>query len=130
MASLNRVILMGNLTRDVELKYTASGTAVVNIGLAVNDRVKRGEEWVEEPTFVDVTVWGRMAEVASEYLSKGSPALFEGRLKLEKWEKAGEPRSKMVVVATSLKLLGSANGGGGGGSQQTEQAPADEEIPF
>ena len=76
MASFNRVILVGNLTRDVELRYTQSGTAVTEIGLAVNDRVKRNDEWVDETTFVDITLWGRTAEVASEYLAKGSSVLI------------------------------------------------------
>ena len=83
MASFNRVILIGNLTRDPELRYLASGMAVTDIGLAVNDRRKNANgEWIEETTFVDVTLWGRTAEVASEYLSKGSPVFIEGRLKL------------------------------------------------
>ncbi|MCA9210747.1 MAG: single-stranded DNA-binding protein, partial [Planctomycetales bacterium] len=83
MASFNRVILVGNLTRDIDLKYLQSGTAVTEVGLAVNDRRKtQTGEWVEETTFVDVTLWGRTAEIASEYLSKGSPVLVEGRLKL------------------------------------------------
>ena len=84
MASYNRVVLMGNLTRDVELKYIPSGTAVTDVGLAVNDRRKSPSgEWVEETTFVDVTLWGRTAEVAGEYLGKGSSVLIEGRLKLD-----------------------------------------------
>ena len=91
MASFNRVILVGNLTRDPELHYIPSGTAVTEIGLAVNDRRKNAQgEWVEETTFVDVTLWGRTAEVASEYLNKGSPVLIEGRLKLDTWEKDGK----------------------------------------
>ena len=87
MASYNRVILMGNLTRDPELRYIASGTAVTDIGLAINDRRKNANgEWVEETTFVDVTLWGRTAEVAGEYLSKGSPVFVDGRLKLDEWQ--------------------------------------------
>ncbi|MHB8974749.1 MAG: single-stranded DNA-binding protein, partial [Pirellulaceae bacterium] len=90
MASFNRVILLGNLTRDVELKYTASQTAVTDVGLAVNDRRKTASgEWIDEPTFLDVTLWGRTAEIASQYLSKGSPVLIEGRLKLDMWESDG-----------------------------------------
>ena len=90
MASYNRVVLVGNLTRDVELKYLQSGTAVTDIGLAINDRRKnQAGEWVDETTFVDVTLWGRTAEVASEYLSKGSSTLIEGRLKLDTWESEG-----------------------------------------
>jgi single-strand DNA-binding protein len=113
MASFNRVILMGNLTRDVELKYTPSGMAVTDIGLAVNDRRKsQTGEWVEETTFVDITLWGRTAEVASEYLSKGSLAFIEGRLKLDTWETDGQKRSKLRVVGERLQLL--PKGGGGG----------------
>ncbi len=118
MASYNRVILVGNLTRDPELKYIPSGTAVSEIGLAVNDRVKRGDQWVEEATFVDVTLWGRTAEVANEYLSKGSSCLIEGRLKLDTWEKDGQKRSKLRVVAEKMQMLsGGGKGGGGGGSR-------------
>ena len=83
MASFNRVILLGNVTRDPELRYIPSGTAVTEIGLAVNDRRKGPNgDWIEETTFVDVTLWDRTAEIASEYLTKGSPVLIEGRLKL------------------------------------------------
>ena len=108
MPSFNRVILLGNLTRDVQLRYLPNETAVTDIGLAVNDQRKdsRGE-WVQETVFVDVTVWGRTAEVAAQYLSKGSPVLIEGRLKFEKWEQDGKTRSKLKVVCDKLQLLGS-----------------------
>lgn len=116
MASLNRVILMGNVTRDVELRYTQGGTAVTDLGLAVNDRVKKNGEWVDEATFVDVTLWGRTAEIAGEYLSKGSPVLIEGRLKLDTWEQDGQKRSKLHVVGERMQMVGSRSGSGGGGS--------------
>src|SRR5439155_7244298 len=116
MASFNRVILLGNLTRDVEVKYLQSGMAVADIGLAVNDRRKnQAGEWVDEVTFVDITLWGRTAEVAGEYLSKGSPVLIEGRLKLDQWETDGQKRSKLRVVGERMQMLGSRGGGGGGG---------------
>lgn len=117
MASYNRVILVGNLTRDPELRYTPSGTAVTDIGLAVNDyRKGPNGETVEETTFVDVTLWGRTAEVASEYLNKGAPCLIEGRLKLDQWQdKEGQKRSKLKVVGDRLQLLGAKGGGGGKG---------------
>ena len=116
MASFNRVILVGNLTRDPELRYIPSGTAVTDIGLAVNDRVKRNDQWVDETTFVDVTLWARTAEVASEYLSKGSPVLIEGRLKLDQWETPdGQKRSKLKVIGERMQMLSSRGGGGGGG---------------
>ena len=120
MASYNRVILMGNFTRDVDLRSTQSGTPVADIGLAVNDRRKNpAGEWIEETTFVDVTLWGKTAEVAAQYLGKGSPVLIEGRLKLDKWESDGEKRSKLKVVAERMQMLGSGNG-------QKKTAAADE----
>lgn len=117
MSSFNRVILMGNLTRDVELKYTQSQTAVTEIGLAVNEKRKSGEKWIEEVTFVDVTLWGRTAEVAGEYLSKGSPVLIEGRLKLDSWEKDGKKQYKLKVVGETLRMLGGKQDGGSSGSR-------------
>lgn len=125
MASFNRVILMGNVTRDIELKYTQSQLAVTELGLAVNDKRKNAKgEWVEETTFVDVTLWGRTAEIASEYLAKGAPVLIEGRLKLDTWEsKEGEKRSKLRVVGENMRLLGGKGGGGakGGGGRPAQQ---------
>jgi len=115
---------MGNLTRDPELRYIPSGTAVSEIGLAVNDRVKKNNEWVDEVTFVDVTLWARTAEVANEYLSKGSSVLIEGRLKLDMWEKDGQKRSKLRVVADKMQMVGSKGGGqrGGGGTFQGQSS--------
>lgn len=107
-ASFNQVTLVGNLTRDIELRRTTGGTAVTDISLAVNDRVKRDGEWVDQTTFVDITLWGRTAEVAEEYLSKGSSALISGRLQMDKWEdrETGKERQKLKVVADRLQLLG------------------------
>ena len=122
MASFNRVILIGNLTRDAELKYTKSGTAVANAGLAVNDRRKDNSgEWIEDTTFVDVTLWGRTAEVAAEYTRKGEPIMIEGRLKLDTWEQDGQKRSKLTVVGERLQLLGSKPSGDGGGQRAPQQ---------
>lgn len=113
MASFNRVIVMGNLTRDVEVRYLQSGMAVADIGLAVNDRRKnQAGEWVEEATFVDITLWGRTAEVAGEYLSKGSSILVEGRLKLDSWESDGQKRTKLKVVGEKMQMVGGRGGGG------------------
>lgn len=129
MASFNRVILVGNMTRDVDLRYVgSSNTAVTDIGLAVNDRRKNAQgEWVEETTFVDVTMWGRTAEIASEYLSKGSPLLIEGRLKLDSWEdKDGQKRSKLRVVCERMQMLGKGPAGGGGGGGRGGQRKYDE----
>ncbi len=126
MASYNRVVLLGNLTRDPELRYIPSGMAVSDIGLAVNDRVKRNDQWVEEPTFVEITLWGRTAEVANEYLSKGSAVLIEGRLKLDTWEKDGQKHSKLKVVGERMQMVGSRGGSSDGGpnrSQSHETTP-------
>ena len=118
MASYNRVILVGNLTRDVDVRYLQSGTTVADIGLAVNDRRKSATgEWVEETTFVDVTLWGRTAEVAGEYLSKGSNVFIEGRLKLDRWEKDGQKHSKLRVVGEKMQFLDRKGEGGKGGGQ-------------
>src|SRR5437762_2860127 len=108
MASFNRVILMGNLTRDVEIKYLPSGMAVAEVGVAVNDRRKDSKtgQWIEETTFVDCTLWGRTAEIAGEYLSKGSPIFIEGRLKLDQWETEGQKRSKLRVVCERMQMVG------------------------
>jgi single-strand DNA-binding protein len=133
MASYNRVILVGNLTRDIELRYTPGGTAVMDNALAVNDRRKTASgEWVEEATFVDVTFWGRTAEVASEYLSKGSPVLVEGRLKLDQWETDGQKRSKLRVICERMQMLGSggsggSGGGGGEGRQRSQPSQPDQQ---
>ena len=116
MASYNRVVLLGNLTRDVDIRYLQSGMAVADLGLAMNERRKtQTGEWIDEPVFVDVTLWGRTAEVASEYLNKGSSVLIEGRLKLDTWEKDGKKNSKLRVVGERMQMLGGRGGGSGGG---------------
>jgi single-strand DNA-binding protein len=118
MASVNKVILIGNLTRDPEIKYTPKGTAVTDIGLAVNRFIpaSEGGEKREETTFIDVTLWGRTAEVAHEYAKKGRPIYVEGRLQMDSWEDkaTGQKRSKLKVVGENIQLLGSRDGGGGG----------------
>ena len=120
MASYNRVILMGNLTRDPQVRYIPSGSAVAELGLAVNRTWfdKQSNSRKEEVTFVDVTLWGRDAEVAGEYLSKGRPVLIEGRLHMDSWDDkaTGQKRSKLKVVCERMQLLGGRGEGGGGGS--------------
>lgn len=114
MASYNRVVLVGNTTRDLELRYVPSGMAVCDMGLAVNDRRKDASgNWSEETTFVDVTLWGKTAQIAAEYAKKGTPVLIEGRLKMDTWETDGQKRSKLKVVGERLVLLGSRGSGGG-----------------
>jgi single-strand DNA-binding protein len=123
MANLNRVLLIGNLTRDPEVRYTPKGTAVTDIGMAIN-RVFTSEdgERREEVTYVDVVLWARLAEIAGQYLKKGRPVFIEGRLQLDTWDdkQTGQKRSRMRVVAENLQLLGSRESEGG----PTGPAPA------
>lgn len=123
MASLNKVMLIGNVTRDPEVKYTPKGSAVTDLGLAVN-RVYSTDsgEKREEVTFVDVTLWGRQAEVAGEYAKKGRPIFVEGRLQLDTWDdkQTGQKRSRLRIVGENIQLLGSRSGGQGGGGGDYE----------
>ncbi len=131
MASYNRVMLIGNLTRDIDLRHTPGGTAVTDMGMAVNDRRKNAQgEWVDEVTYVDVTLWGRVAEIAAEYLRKGSPVFIEGRLKLDSWEAEGQKKYKLRVVGERLQLLGSRSddgnrSGNSGGSASAGRRASD-----
>src|SRR6201993_3602248 len=149
MASFNKVILLGNLTRDPEVRYTPKGSAVADLGIAVNRQytLENGEKR-EEVTFVDVTFWGRTAEVAGEYLKKGRPVFIEGRLQLDTWDdkQSGQKRSKLKVIGETMQMLGSprgggaANGGDEGGARvgkpsappktATATEPDEDEIPF
>ncbi|MEY2439453.1 MAG: single-strand DNA-binding protein [Verrucomicrobiota bacterium] len=155
MASFNKVILLGNLTRDPEIRYTPKGSAVCDLGLAVNRQytLDNGEKR-EEVTFVDVVLWARLAEIAGEYLKKGRPVFIEGRLQLDTWDdkQSGQKRSKLRVVGETMQLLGSrpagSAGGGEGGEEERGSRPAgkvmappktaatgpaepdDDEIPF
>src|SRR2546423_3452186 len=142
MASFNKVILLGNLTRDPEVRYTPKGTAVTDLGLAVNRTytADNGEKR-EEVTFVDVTFWGRTAEVAGEYLKKGRPVFVEGRLQLDSWDDktSGQKRTKLKVIGENMQMLGSPRGGatgsGGGdeessgGSRASRPAPPPKATP-
>jgi single-strand DNA-binding protein len=154
MASFNKVILLGNLTRDPEVRYTPKGSAVCDLGVAVN-RVYTTDtgEKREEVTYVDVVLWSRLAEIAGEYLKKGRPIFIEGRLQLDTWDdkQSGQKRSKLRVIGETMQLLGSRPGGGtasaeagdegrqasSGGKPSAPPAksaapaePDDDEIPF
>jgi len=152
MASFNKVILLGNLTRDPEIRYTPKGSAVCDLGIAVN-RVytTEGGERREEVTFVDVVLWARLAEIAGEYLRKGRPVFIEGRLQMDSWDdkQTGQKRTKLRVVGETMQLLGGRPGGAAGetgdedrlstaaGSKTTtppkspkSSEPDDDEIPF
>ena len=152
MASFNKVILVGNLTRDPELRYTPKGTAVAKIGLAVNRTWKSDTgEQKEEVTFVDVDAFGKQAEVIGQYMKKGRPILIEGRLRLDQWDdkQTGQKRSRLGVVMESFQFLGTGQrreGGGGGGDYAPRQssssapsapaaepdgpAPEEDDVPF
>ncbi len=130
MANYNKVILVGNLTRDPQLSYLPSQTAVVEVGLAVNRRYTSNGEKREETCFIDCRAYGRQAEIINQYMSKGQPMLVEGRLQFDTWEgKDGQRRSKHRVVIENFQFLGSAGqgggggGGGGGGYRQQQSRP-------
>ena len=119
MANFNKVILMGNLTRDPEVRYTPSGTAVADLRLAVNRRYRTADgQDHEETCFVNVTVWGKQGEACGQYLNRGRPVFIEGRLKFDEWEKDGQKFNRLSVVAERVQFLGD---GGGRGGQQPEQ---------
>ena len=140
MASFNKVILLGNLTRDPEMRYTPSGSPVASFGLAVNRRYRQGEEQKEEVCFVDVSTFGRQAELAGEYLSKGRMVLIEGRLQYRTWEdQNGQRRNKLDVVAERVNFMPRASQDGGGSRPGSAPAPyrdhdipapQDDDIPF
>ena len=150
MASFNKVLLLGNLTRDPEVRYTPKGSAVADIAIAVNRvyTLDSGEKR-EEVTYVDVTLWARLAEIAGEYLKKGRPVFIEGRLQLDSWDdkQSGQKRSKLRVIGETMQLLGSRSGGGAASPDEVDQSrpagrpapppksaapaePDDDEIPF
>lgn len=155
MADFNKVILLGRITREIEVRSTRSGTSVTEIGMAVNERRKGASgDWEDVTTFVDVTLWGRTAEIAGEWLGKGSPIMIEGRLKFDTWEKDGQKRSKLSVVGDKMVMIGakgegrsgggggggggsssysrSSGGGGGGGDYSSPEptGPPEDDIPF
>jgi len=143
--NINSVVLVGNLTRDPELRHTPSGTAVTTLRIAVNDRVKRGEEWTDAAYYFDVTVWGRTAENCAQYLAKGRPVGVQGKLTWREWDaQDGSKRQSVEVVADNVQFLGSRGEDGGGQGQQfvpsgaaqassddfPAAAAADDDIPF
>jgi len=153
MASFNKVILLGNLTRDPEVRYTPKGSAVCDLGIAINRSytLDSGEKR-EEVTFVDVVLWSRLAEIAGEYLKKGRPVFIEGRLQLDTWDdkQSGQKRSKLRVIGETMQLLGGRPPGAAGGAAEAGEGakesrpsktapppkagaaaePDDDEIPF
>ncbi len=143
--NINSVVLVGNLTKDPELRHTPSGTAVTTLRVAVNDRVKKGEEWTDAAYYFDVTVWGRTAENCAQYLAKGRPVGVQGKLTWREWDaQDGSKRQSVEVVADNIQFLGSRGDDGGGQGQQFvpsgaaatpasddfPAAAADDDIPF
>ena len=115
MADINHVVLVGRLTRDAEIKYTASGQAVCKFSVAVNRRRKNGDQWEDEANFFDVVLWGRQGESLNQYLLKGKAVGVEGELRQDRWQQDGQNRSKVEIVANNIQLLGGNPGGSSGG---------------
>jgi single-strand DNA-binding protein len=115
MADLNRVTLVGRLTRDAELKYTSGGMAACKFSIAVNRKRKNGDEWVDEASFFDIVLWGRQGEAINQYLVKGKQVGIDGELRQERWQDrdSGQARSKVEIVASNIQLLGGGNNNGG-----------------
>jgi single-strand DNA-binding protein len=134
MASLNKVMLIGNLTRDPELRVTPKGTSICQFGLAVNRQFKdESGATRDETTFIDIEAWGKQGELVSKYLSKGSPCFVEGRLRFDQWDdkQSGQKRSKLKVVLENVQFLGAPKGGsgGGGGPSSPEDGDPSSDAP-
>ncbi len=145
MADINHVVLVGRLTRNAELKYTNNGQAVSKFSIAVNQRRKKDDQWVDEAHFFDIVLWGKSAESINQYLVKGKQVGVEGQLRQDRWQQEGQARSKVEIFATNVMLLGGAAGGrqsaapsearaSGGGDTPEGGAPApdtfEDDIPF
>lgn len=138
MASFSHVVVVGRVTRDVEAKESKNGSSYAIVGLAINDRRKQGDEWVEETTFVDVILGGKVAEIAGQYLKKGQTALFSGKLKMDSWEKDGQKQSKIKILADSMQMLTPKGDGDSrvtpereySSTKNNKRAFAQEDVPF
>ena len=130
MADVNHVIIIGRLTRDAEIKYTLAGFAISNISMAVNRRRKNGEQWVEETSFFEVNLYGKTAERLKPYLLKGKQIAVEGELRQDRWEQDGQPRSKVVISADNVQLLGGGKEGGQPPIPDTHEPAFPEDVPF
>jgi single-strand DNA-binding protein len=111
---INAVVLVGRLTRDSEMRYTNGGMAICSFSIAVNHSKRSGEQWTEEASFFDITMFGKMAEAVQQYLVKGKQVAVQGKLRQDRWEKEGQSRSKVVIIADNVRLLGGPAGGSGG----------------
>lgn len=132
MASFNKVILLGNLTRDPEVRFTPTGTAVAGFAIAVNRRYKQGDEFRDEVSYIDIVVFGKQAENCGQYVGKGDSVLVDGRLQQRRWEtEDGQKRSKVEVVADNVTFMPKRQGQGGAQSEGGYDAPpVDDDIPF
>jgi single-strand DNA-binding protein len=142
VANINRVVLVGNLTRDPELRHTPGGTSVCSLRLAVNTRRKdESGQWTDKPNYFDVTVWGGQAESCAQFLSKGRPVGIDGRLEWREWDaQDGSKRQAVEVIAENVQFLGGRDSGESGGNQfvpagakadaDFQSSPADDDIPF
>ena len=139
MADINQVVLVGRLTRDAELKYTNTGTAICKMAIAVNRRRKSNDQWIDEASFFDIVLWGKLGETLSQYLVKGKQVGVVGELRQNKWEQDGQPRSKVEVVASNIQLLGGrSEGSKSGGNNEPAAVPFpaenkddfEDDIPF
>ena len=137
MPDINNVTLVGRLTKDADIRYTTSGTAVLNFSVAVNESRKQGEQWVEEVSFFDVTLFGKMGESIHQYMSKGKQVAVSGRLQQQRWQKDGQNYSRIAVIANYIQLFGSVQGNSQNAPQSTAQIPNNpqpnafaEDIPF
>ena len=122
MADINHVVLVGRLTKDAELKYTASGQAVCKFSVAVNRRRKNGDQWEDEANFFDIVLWGRQGEAVNQYLLKGKTVGVEGELRQDRWQQDGQNRTKVEIVANNIQLLGGNPGGASSGGGSTMPA--------
>lgn len=134
MADINHVVLVGRLTRDAELKFINSGTAVSKFSIALNKRKKVNEQWVEEAHFFNIVLWGKVAEALDPYLKKGKQVGIDGELRQSRWEQDGQSRSRVEIVANNIQLLGGktdSSGGSGNSNQNTEEySEFKDDIPF
>ena len=134
MADINHVVLVGRLTRNAELKYTNNGSAVSKFSIAINQRRKKDDQWVDESHFFDIVLWGKTAESLNQYLVKGKQVGIEGQLRQNRWEQEGQARSKVEIFATNVMLLGGGSGacsrqGGGGPAAEAKTTAGGGDFP-
>lgn len=125
MADVNHVIIIGRLTKDILLKFTSGGMAIGSFSIAVNRRTKKGEQWVEEASFFDVSLFGKSAEGLAQYLTKGKQVAIEGELRQDRWQQDGQPRSKVTIAASNVQLLGGNDAKGQQSEYKAQEYSAD-----